>query len=50
MSRKNKENIQKHNDKLHKAKAKIKQSAQERKERLKAIIAKHNENNSSQNE
>jgi hypothetical protein len=44
MSRKNKENIKKYNDKLHKAEAKAKIQKIERKAQLKAIIEKFNEN------
>ena len=43
MSRKNQENIKKHNDKLHKAEAKAKKQKVERKAQLKAILKKFNE-------
>ncbi len=46
MSRKNQENIKKHNDKLHKAEAKVKKQKVERKAQLKAIMKKFNENKS----
>lgn len=45
MSRNNAGNIKKHNDKLHKAQDKAKQAAITRKEKLKAITKKFNENN-----
>lgn len=44
MSRKNKENIKKYNEKLHKADAKAKMQKVERKAQLKAILKKFNEN------
>lgn len=43
MSRNNERNIKKHNDKLHKAQDKVKKAATERKEMLKKIVKKHNE-------
>lgn len=46
MSRKNQQNIKKHNDKLHKAEAKVKKQKVERKAQLKAIMKKFNEENS----
>lgn len=46
MSRKNQENIKKHNDKLHKAEAKAKKQKVERKAQLKAILKKFNEDKS----
>lgn len=46
MSRKNKENIKKYNDKLHKAEAKVQKQKVERKAQLKAILKKFNENKS----
>lgn len=45
MSRNNEANIKKHNDKLHKAQDKVKKAAITRKEKLKAITKKFNENN-----
>jgi len=45
MGRNNPENIKKHNDKLHKAQAKAKKAAAERKERLKEIMNKFKESN-----
>lgn len=45
MSRNNEKNIKKHNDKLHKAQAKTKQSEILRKEKLKAIVQKFNSEN-----
>jgi TPP-dependent pyruvate/acetoin dehydrogenase alpha subunit len=44
MSRNNEKNIKKHNDKLHKAKNKIKNAKILRKEKLKAISKKFNDN------
>ena len=44
MGRNNERNIKKHNDKLHKAQNKIKQAEIARKEKLKEIIKKFNEN------
>ena len=49
MSRNNAENIKKHNDKLHKAKAKSKTAKLLRNDKLKAIMKKFNENNASEN-
>ena len=45
MGRNNERNIKKHNDKLHKAQGKIKQAEIVRKEKLKQIVKKFNENN-----
>ncbi len=42
MSRNTEKNIKKHNDKLHKAKAKVKSASVARKERLKKIVRKFN--------
>lgn len=50
MSRNNEGNIKKHNDKLHKAQDKAKAAAVTRKEKLKEISKKFNENNSTSNE
>ena len=47
MGRNNEKNIKKHNDKLHKAQDKVKQSDIVRKEKLKAIAKKFNENKTS---
>lgn len=47
MSRNNEGNIKKHNDKLHKAQDKAKKAAADRKEKLKQIAKKFNENKSS---
>ncbi|TDO96037.1 hypothetical protein [Flavobacterium sp. 245] len=44
MGRNNERNIKKHNDKLHKAQAKKKQAEVSRKEKLKEIVKKFNEN------
>lgn len=44
MGRNNERNIKKHNDKLHKAQAKAKQAEMSRKEKLKEIMKKFNEN------
>lgn len=46
MGRNNEKNIKKHNDKLHKAQAKAKQAEIARKEKLKQIVKKFNDNNS----
>ena len=46
MGRNNEKNIKRHNDKLHKAQDKAKQAAMQRKEKLKVIVKKFNENNS----
>lgn len=43
MGRNNERNIKKHNDKLHKAQKKVKQAEMDRKEKLKEIIKKFNE-------
>ncbi|MBP4138656.1 MULTISPECIES: hypothetical protein [Flavobacterium] len=43
MGRNNERNIKKHNDKLHKAQNKVKQAEIARKEKLKEIIKKFNE-------
>jgi FtsZ-binding cell division protein ZapB len=43
MGRNNPRNIKKHNDKLHKEQEKVKQAEALRKEKLKAIIRKFNE-------
>lgn len=48
MGRNNEKNIKRHNDKLHKAQDKAKQAAQLRKEKLKAIVKKFNENTSTE--
>jgi hypothetical protein len=45
MGRNNERNIKKHNDKLHKAQDKVKQAEMLRKEKLKQIVKKFNENN-----
>lgn len=47
MSRNNERNIKKHNDKLHKAQDKVKNAEILRKEKLKQIVKKYNENNTS---
>ena len=44
MGRNNEKNIKAHNDKLHKAQNKVKQAEIARKEKLKEIIKKFNEN------
>ncbi len=49
MSRNNERNIKKHNDKLHKAQDKVKQAEMLRKEKLKEIVKKFNENNAREN-
>ncbi|CAM4032486.1 hypothetical protein FLSI110296_10380 [Flavobacterium sinopsychrotolerans] len=49
MSRNNERNIKKHNDKLHKAQDKVKQAEMLRKEKLKQIVKKFNENNATEN-
>lgn len=43
MSRKNKQNIKKHNDKLHKAEAKLKKQKLEREAKLREIIQRYND-------
>ena len=48
MSRNNEGNIKKHNDKLHKAQDKAKQAERDRKEKLKQIVKKFNQTNSSE--
>ena len=49
MGRNNDKNIKKHNDKLHKEQAKVKNAAILRKEKLKRIMDKFNESNTSEN-
>ena len=49
MGRNNEKNIKKHNDKLHKAQAKVKTAALVRKEKLKQIMDKFNASNASEN-
>ena len=49
MGRNNERNIKKHNDKLHKAQDKVKQAEMLRKEKLKQIVRKFNEDKSSEN-
>lgn len=49
MGRNNERNIKKHNDKLHKEQLKVKKAALERKQKLKIIVSKFNENNDSEN-
>ena len=49
MSRNNERNIKKHNDKLHKAQDKVKQNEMLRKEKLKEIVKKFNENKNLEN-
>lgn len=49
MGRNNDRNIKIHNDKLHKAQDKAKKAATLRKEKLKEIVKKFNENHSSDN-
>ena len=49
MSRNNEANIKKHNDKLHKAQDKAKKAAMDRKEKLKQITKKFNEDKASEN-
>ncbi|WP_202924460.1 hypothetical protein [Flavobacterium phycosphaerae] len=48
MGRNNPKNIKAHNDKLHKAQDKAKAQKAERAEKLKAIMKKFNEGNTSQ--
>ncbi|SFE96829.1 hypothetical protein [Flavobacterium xueshanense] len=48
MSRNNERNIKKHNDKLHKAQDKAKQAVLSRKEKLKQITKKFNEDKASE--
>ncbi len=45
MSRNNEKNIKKHNDKLHKSQAKVKDAEVARKEKLKQIAKKFNDQN-----
>ncbi|MBF7093028.1 hypothetical protein OIU80_16890 [Flavobacterium sp. LS1R47] len=47
MGRNNERNIKKHNDKLHKAQDKVKQAEIARKEKLKQIVKKFNEDKTS---
>jgi hypothetical protein len=49
MSRNNERNLKKHNDKLHKAQDKVKNAEILRKEKLKQIVKKFNENKTSEN-
>ena len=49
MSRNNERNIKKHNDKLHKAQDKVKLAGILRKEKLKEIVKKFNDNNAKEN-
>ncbi len=42
MGRNNEKNIKKHNDKLHKAKAKVKEAELHRKEKLKLMVQQYN--------
>ncbi|MBS7233523.1 hypothetical protein KHA90_21150 [Flavobacterium psychroterrae] len=49
MGRNNDRNIKKHNDKLHKAQDKAKQAVISRKEKLKEIIKKFNEDKKEEN-
>jgi len=49
MGRNNEKNIKKHNDKLHKAQAKAKQAEMLRKEKVKEIVKKFNENKNEEN-
>lgn len=49
MGRNNERNIKKHNDKLHKAQDKVKQAVILRKEKLKQIAKKFNEDKASDN-
>jgi len=51
MGRNNEKNIKKHNDKLHKAQAKVKSAAVSRKQKLTTIIRKFNQSeNTEQND
>lgn len=50
MSRNNEGNIKKHNDKLHKAQEKAKKAVIDRKEKLKQITKKFNEDKASKND
>ncbi|MFA9189159.1 hypothetical protein AAGV33_11575 [Flavobacterium sp. FBOR7N2.3] len=49
MGRNNDKNIKKHNDKLHKTQAKAKQAEMLRKEKLREIVKKFNEDNKEAN-
>ena len=49
MGRNNERNIKKHNDKLHKEQDKVKAAKALRKEKLKLIVKKFNQNNASGN-
>jgi hypothetical protein len=49
MGRNNERNIKKHNDKLHKEQDKVKAAKVLRKEKLKQIVKKFNEDKSSEN-
>lgn len=49
MGRNNERNIKKHNDKLHKEQDKVKATKVLRKEKLKLIVKKFNEDKSSEN-
>ena len=49
MGRNNDRNIKKHNDKLHKEQQKVKAAKELRKEKLKQIVKKFNEDKSSEN-
>jgi len=49
MGRNNERNIKKHNDKLHKAQDKVKQAEMLRKEKLKAIVKKFNNQDNNDN-
>ena len=49
MGRNNERNIKKHNDKLHKAQDKLKHAEVLRKEKLKEIMKKFNDENKSSN-
>lgn len=50
MGRNNEGNIKKHNDKLHKAQSKAKKAELDRKEKLKQITKKFNEDKASKND
>ncbi len=50
MSRNNEKNIKKHNDKLHKSQAKAKQAEISRKEKLKEITKKFNDQKKEEND
>ena len=49
MGRNNEKNIKKHNDKLHKAQAKAKKAEMLRKEKLKEMVKKFNEDKNEEN-